>query len=271
MRISEKRQGGERLQAVAKMRAFTLVELLVVIAIIGILIGLTLPAVQMARESARRTACVNNLKQIGLGVSNFESGFRRLPAGAERKTAHSWASRILPSLEQNNLYAKIDFDRAWNDQANREAVSTKLAVFSCPTSWKDYAGLTDYGGMSGSWINATGGSRNGVLFPVSKRYPQVRFGDITDGLAQTIVVAEGVAVTQQNGGFWASGLNCFSHDDGGINNLQGGYKEIASLHPGGANVVFCDGSVHFLSASIASDVVGALCTRNQAEVLDLEF
>ncbi|MFN3191943.1 MAG: DUF1559 domain-containing protein [Aureliella sp.] len=264
------RNGRSDLRSV-QLSGFTLVELLVVIAIIGILLGLTLPAVQMARESARRVACVNNLKQIGLAVSNVESSFRRLPAGAERKTAHSWASRLLPSLEQGNLYANIDFESAWNDPSNREASRQNLPVFSCPTSWKEYPGLTDYSGISGSWINASGGSRNGVFFPISKRYPRVRFGDITDGLSQTIAVAEGVAVAQDNGGFWASGLNCFSHDDGGVNNLQGGYKEIASLHPGGANAVLCDGSVHFLSASIASDVIGALCTRNQAEVFDLEF
>lgn len=252
-------------------RGFTLVELLVVIAIIGLLLGLLLPAVQMARESARRSTCVNHLKQIGIASSNFESAFRRLPAGAERKTAHSWASRLLPSLEKDNVYRSFDFDKTWNDPINYSVSAQILPVFRCPTSWKRYPGLTDYCGISGSWINASGGSRNGVLFPVSKDYPAVRFGGITDGLSQTILVAEGVAVAADNGGYWASGLNCFSHDDGGINNLQGGFKEIASLHPGGANVVFCDGSVHFLSSSIATDVVGALCTRNQAEVFDVEF
>ena len=254
-----------------RRQAFTLVELLVVLSIIGLLAGLTLPAVQMARESARRTSCMSNLKQLGLAASNFESTFKRYPAGAEKRTAHSWATRLLPMLEQNALYRKFDFTKQWSDPVNSAAWSQNLSVFRCPTSWKNYQGATDYCGISGSWINSQGGSRNGILFTVNKRHPAVRIRDITDGLSQTICVAEGVAVTARNNGYWASGLNCFSHDDGGVNNLRGGFKEIASLHPSGANALFCDGSVHFLTESMAPEIVGAACTRNQREVLNLEF
>ncbi len=135
--------------------AFTLVELLVVIAIIGVLIGLLLPAVQQVREAARRTACKNNLKQLGLALHNYESSLRQFPSGYASisganyaaKTGYSvaggfqsanhlgqaWGAYFLPYLEQANLHNQINFKLPGFDAANLIARETQLPLFVCPT------------------------------------------------------------------------------------------------------------------------------------------
>ena len=141
-----------------KRAAFTLVELLVVIAIIGILVGLLLPAVQSAREAARRMQCSNNLKQIGLAMHNYESAFGRLPAGylsyATRNGAGpawaaidqdtwdaspgwGWAAQLLPFMEQTPLANALRFDRSIWDASNRPFVQTQIATFLCPSASGD--------------------------------------------------------------------------------------------------------------------------------------
>jgi prepilin-type N-terminal cleavage/methylation domain-containing protein/prepilin-type processing-associated H-X9-DG protein len=118
---------------------FTLVELLVVIAIIGILVSLLLPAVQAARESARRAQCMNNLKQIAIGLINYESTFKVLPygnnygAGSTAFAAPSWSTLILPQIEQQNLYQAFNFNVLLNDPKNQAAVTTRVAVYTCPS------------------------------------------------------------------------------------------------------------------------------------------
>ena len=136
-----------------KHKAFTLVELLVVIAIIGVLIGMLLPAVQQVREAARRTSCQNNLRQLGIGLHNFESAFRHFPAGYRyvpgsnfsepgypvsgyldaNHLGQAWGSIILPQLEQGNLHNQINFDLPPFDPANQLARETHLPVFLCPS------------------------------------------------------------------------------------------------------------------------------------------
>jgi len=138
--------------------AFTLVELLVVIAIIGVLVGLLLPAVQAAREAARRLQCSNNLKQIGLALHNYESTFRRLPSGyitfATRNGAGpssaaidpitwdaapgwGWSSLILPFIEQGALSNSLRYDRPIWDLANRGLVASQISSFLCPSASGD--------------------------------------------------------------------------------------------------------------------------------------
>lgn len=126
-------------------RAFTLVELLVVIAIIGILVGLLLPAVQSAREAARRMQCSNNLRQLGLATLNYESTFKRLP-GLTGSSSFSPQARILPYIEQGNLSNLIDYNiplyvgPAFAARLNplfRFAAGTVLPMLQCPSDPAD--------------------------------------------------------------------------------------------------------------------------------------
>ena len=132
-------------------RGFTLVELLVVIAIIGILIGMLLPAVQQVREAARRTQCMNHVRQLTLALHNYESGHMAFPAsrvepddltipssvGTGGTSFQSWVTEILPYIEQGNLAATFDYQQPWFDDVNStnfETVSQQVAIFNCPSA-----------------------------------------------------------------------------------------------------------------------------------------
>ena len=118
---------------------FTLVELLVVIAIIGILIGMLLPAVQQVREAARRAACANHLKQVGLAIHNYESAVQAIPASRiNRSGGVAWTVQILPFIEAQNFYNGWDLNRWYYDQGNTVAEGddlrkTAVNIFFCPT------------------------------------------------------------------------------------------------------------------------------------------
>ena len=126
------------------LHGFTLVELLVVIAIIGVLIALLLPAVQAARESARRTQCVNNLKQLGLAVQNFADGHKKLPNGKVVEALdsctsgpptpyHNWAIEILPHIEETALYDQYHFDQLNSSNGNKPVTQKILPGMICPS------------------------------------------------------------------------------------------------------------------------------------------
>ncbi len=118
-------------------RGFTLVELLVVIAIIGILVALLLPAVQSAREAARRIQCANNVKQVTLALHNYESGQKTLPFGVSwSQNTGTWASFILPQLELQNHYNLFDFKQSMEHANNKIAVETVVAAYICPSDGK---------------------------------------------------------------------------------------------------------------------------------------
>ncbi len=125
----------------SRNRAFTLVELLVVIAIIGILVGLLLPAVQAAREAARRMQCSNNLKQLGLSMLNYESAYKKLPGGVGRFGCcwGTWQVAVLPYMEQNSLYnlyqnhGGADPGARYSATINRPVVSARLPTLTCPS------------------------------------------------------------------------------------------------------------------------------------------
>jgi prepilin-type N-terminal cleavage/methylation domain-containing protein len=200
-------------------RAFTLIELFVVIAIIAILIALLLPAVQQAREAARRTQCKNNLKQIGLAIHNYADVFRFLPPSAcvnptitTTGNNGSWGihGRILPYLEQGNLYSNVDLSVAWDFQ---QAISgLKIPSYACPSDPKsdqsrDAGGgrailyPTTYGFNFGTWFvwnPITGAGGDGATFPNSR----LGFQSFTDGTSSTLLVGEVKAWTgyRRNGG-----------------------------------------------------------------------
>ena len=157
---------------------FTLIELLVVITIIGILMAVLLPAVQAAREAARRSACANNLKQIGLAILNFESAHRKLPAGGEGtdwKTKSSTFStqslftHLLPFIERTDLYNSMNLTKSYRDAAapqNVAAAKTNINVYVCPSNpflqQRDPAGFggLDYFATAWTDIDPVTGIRN---------------------------------------------------------------------------------------------------------------
>lgn len=117
-------------------RAFTLVELLVVLAIIAILVGLLLPAVQAAREAARRIQCSNNFHQMGIALHNYHDAMKRFPPGIVHPNHTFWTGSLLPYVEQGNLHQGLDFSQRWEvlDSGNAIACATYLPVYRCPSS-----------------------------------------------------------------------------------------------------------------------------------------
>jgi prepilin-type N-terminal cleavage/methylation domain-containing protein/prepilin-type processing-associated H-X9-DG protein len=204
-------------------RGFTLVELLVVIAIIGVLVALLLPAVQTAREAARRMQCINNLKQIGLAIHNYHDGQGRFPSGfifqapgmanrgdrPNRAAGFSWHTFILPQLEQQNLYNQLNFQLGLWQQPNRQVVSTQLKVAVCPSasnpvknfrvgsgsepnSFADPGlAVTNYVGCGGAftqsqYYDSPEPQRNGIIIEDSN----LRFSNVEDGTSNTILAGE---------------------------------------------------------------------------------
>jgi prepilin-type N-terminal cleavage/methylation domain-containing protein len=186
-----------------KRQAFTLVELLVVIAIIGILVGLLLPAVQAAREAARRMQCSNNLKQITLGMLNYESAYRRLPsARTPSGTGLSAHAQLLSYLEQGNVNSLIDYNVGWNHVNNDLPRRLHVSFFHCPSDPVN----TVPAGWSGTNYRSNQGSGllNGLAPTLSSDpnfgYPNpngpmiptlyLRLGEMSDGLSNTAAFSE---------------------------------------------------------------------------------
>ncbi|PQO34817.1 DUF1559 domain-containing protein [Bremerella cremea] len=154
-------------RAISARRGFTLVELLVVIAIIGILVGLTLPAVQAAREAARRAQCQNNLKQLGLALQIKMTEAKALPLAVDPNN-HTWITKILPEIEQGNIYSNINLTVAANDtssSANATQLTFQLEALECPSDPQNGQnasfggiGTTNYTGSEG-WISNVGGQQ----------------------------------------------------------------------------------------------------------------
>jgi prepilin-type N-terminal cleavage/methylation domain-containing protein/prepilin-type processing-associated H-X9-DG protein len=183
---------------IRKRSGFTLIELLVVIAIIAVLIAL--PAVQAAREAARRTQCVNNLKQIGIAVHNYHDRVGALP-GAElayNVTSFSALTHLLSAMEQTNVYNSINFSLPNGDPTNSTALATRIATFICPSDVADphpeYGGQTNYMAAMGSWIvwMSASGPNAGLAPPNGAFYGDsaTKFAGVTDGLSNTAFFSE---------------------------------------------------------------------------------
>lgn len=320
--------------------AFTLVELLVVITIIGILVGLLLPAVQAAREAARRLSCRNNLKQIGLAVHSFHDAHRGLPPQATYAigstfSGYSVHARILPFLEQANLFALVDFQIGY--EAQPEVCKTKVPLYRCPSDGREETRFdrgvefypTNYGFNIGTWLGLDQQTAQGGdgVFGYNMRYG---FEAITDGLSNTLAATDVKSFTPAlldggqpaapftappdspsqvlawGGTFdrdychtqWVTGRTLqsgitttfppntqilFSHQgvtyDVNFTSARvsptaprHGYRVVTSrsYHPGGVNALLLDGSVHFVSSSIAQATWRALGTRAGGEVALLD-
>lgn len=324
---------------------FTLVELLVVIAIISVLIGLLLPAVQAAREAGRRSQCMNNMKQIGLGLQNHESKLRYFPAAGVLKPNYPGCNEMydpwqeaastslgangysgmldtLPYLEYGQIYDNWDFTHSV--LVNKELASRDIKLFYCPTRrnglrrgdeyimfqrWK--SGGTDYGGCMGrvnGYRNPFDGGgyshkllagrticdrrKRGLFLPNLK----TNTAEILDGLSHTIAIGEmqrlmptgavpkgqdpqywGPSMTSNDGWALAGLATLFTtavfHEDGdlgqpgGMNNEF--FESAGSDHRGGANFGMGDGSAHFFSENMDSQVyayLGSIADGEQAEV-----
>jgi prepilin-type N-terminal cleavage/methylation domain-containing protein len=218
---------------------FTLVELLVVLAIIAVLIALLLPATRSARGAARRSQCVNNLKQIALALYNYEQVYKALPPAytvdASGRPLHSWRTLILPYLEQEALYRTIDLAKPWNDPANAKALKTPLPVFRCPESVAPENTTTYLA------IVAPGG----CFLPNEPR----RLAEITDAHDSTLSVIE---ASEESAVPWMAPVDA---DESLVMSLGPNSK---LHHTGGTNAACVGGGVRFLKAYTPAKVRQAM-------------
>ncbi len=258
---------------------FTLVELLVVIAIVGILIGLLLLAVQAAREASRRLSCGNNLHQIGIALLAFHGEHQTFPQGGVEVRALrlpsgklrypngrqlAWSAYILPYLEERSLDRQLDFSKAFDSSENAQVAAQIVSTYVCPSDGRTSRlvggrGVSDYGGIYGQRIVGANNPPNGCML-----YDRpLRIIDITDGTSHTIIVSEDVVSSDAQ---WINGLNVFDVS-AAINTAPPFENDIKSNHSAGANALFADGSVHYLSDSLDATLLAALVTRAGGEAV----
>jgi prepilin-type N-terminal cleavage/methylation domain-containing protein/prepilin-type processing-associated H-X9-DG protein len=316
---------------------FTLVELLVVMSIIGVLLALLLPAVQSAREAARRIQCFSNLKQTGLALHNYHDAVGVLPMGyvarrpfidgaTDTAPGWAWGTMILSQLEQGPLYSAVNFSLPVEAPQNSTVIQSMITTYLCPSDVAsepfpvtDAAGTTLAVAAPSSYAACVGGNETDTARGINNdglgagaffRNSRVRLADITDGTSQTIAVVE--RAWSKANGVWAGAVTNGTIRRGASNGCpttgalfypaatlvqahchlintnsdpDGGLDDCSSLHPGGANFLFADGSVHFLKNILGdagtrsdgttiyypSDVAfQALATRARGEVISAD-
>jgi len=313
-----------------KRRAFTLVELLVVIAIIGVLVALLLPAVQAAREAARRAQCGNNLKQIGLATHNHHDVYGKLPPGAwiegfatGQKRQGNVLAKLLPYLEQQALYSSIDFTATNIDNQTFPASTTRInttlvKIFLCPSdNHRKYvpgtgAAQQNYAGSQGSlvrfstnpscacgiwasfnvWGDQCTDHSNRTCGPFLRAgwgpRSEINFRDVEDGLTNTIFFAEvrpncsttvgqGWFISNNGQGFIGTIVpinfdTCRASDADPCRASCNWVTDLGakSLHPGGANFLFGDGSVRLISQNLSMKTYRNLGNKADGEPVNFD-
>jgi prepilin-type N-terminal cleavage/methylation domain-containing protein/prepilin-type processing-associated H-X9-DG protein len=268
--------------------AFTLIELLVVIAIIAVLMGLLLPAIQKARESASRSQCTNNLHQIGLALHSYHGIYERFPPGcvgnggtaSAPNPAWAWSTLILPYMEQENLYNQFSPDTLSLQTAfqnNLGALQLPIKTYLCPSDPGGTLGdlndnrkftqvvkgqsiaiaRSNYPGNGGN----AGGTPTDGIFGVDSH---VKITDITDGTSNTLLVGERDSLQGRYAALWAGqsaeaqivgtealwGLTEYRMMDGYNGTTNVPEAAFGSAHSLGANFLLCDGSVRFISNNV---------------------
>lgn len=274
---------------------FTLIELLVVIAIIAVFVSLLLPGIQSARESVRRLQCQSKLAQLGLALSQYHSSFRMLPPGcvdekgpvstAATGYKMGWIVQILPMLDRDALFRRIDFSQGAFAEVNEEVLQYELAILQCPSAV--FSGGSCYVGVHASKEVPIDIDNDGVLFLNSS----ITNDDITDGLAYTMFVSEtndlgygwmpGTRATLRNGGprinagdpaaaFAVRRVDFGTEEDETIGGNEKATLEVGgfgSYHSAqGVNALFGDGGVRFLSETIDQGVLQQYCARADASL-----
>jgi len=288
-------------------RGFTLIELLVVIAIIAVLVALLLPAVQQAREAARRSSCKNNMKQLGLALHNYHDTTNILPCGRFHSGVGTyrwgWMPMILPYLDQAPMYNLIDFNVNGWENGNYDFFKQPQSAFLCPSDAlrdevREEEGFaaptwilaqTDYAGVIGDYQNSTGlgqspgygnvGYHNRIRGMIGRWGTSATFAKVTDGLSNTMMVGEciGAMCITQNWGTQSWGTT--AHPINFMNeSLQQNLPTQAnarwdesigfrSFHVGGCHFLLGDGSVRFVSENIDGATYRALASRDGGEVI----
>ncbi len=295
-------------QSKVHRRGFTLVELLVVIAIIGILVGLLLPAVQAAREAARRMQCQNNLKQLGLAMHMHHDTFKFFPylrsgGGTNR---HTWAMQLLPFIEQNNLYQTyknpitgVSQTDGFNNHTATDPImvaarTTQISTFFCPSrrgspSLSIITTGSTVTGTPSDYAACTGNSgtvpTNGAFMMVNSNHMKavLNFRDLIDGTTNTILLGEKhvqrdrINDPVQDGVILSGSEQQTYHRRGGtsqplaINNMVAANTQFGSWHTGICQFVMGDGSVRGLTVSIPGTILGYFTARDDQQTFTDEY
>jgi len=281
---------GSGLDRTLQRKGFTLIELLVVIAIIAVLVALLLPAVQQAREAARRTVCKNNLAQLALALLNYEMAHSVLPPGSVNPVGPiesapegyhmSWTVNLLPNLDQGPLFREFDFDKGAYEQSQL-VTEASLNVLLCPSSSSD-DDQSSYAGCHSGTETQIDTDNDGVFY----LHSSVGYRDIGDGSSNTIFVGEkqitpadiswlsGTRSTLRNTGVKPNAFTSGSGRHKLYNESPAEFEDVAfvggfgSWHTGGAQFALGDGSVRFINENIQAETYEHLGSRNDGKYVE---